>query len=142
MGLVTRAVEVVWPAGTWRATVHVLAGLGLVAGGWAVTVALAGLWFAAAYSLATGPTGAPALAVLYVVFTLVGWVPLVWWLPLFTAGQRARFRGELNVPTTPGRWALVVDVEDSVVGSFAARGSAPAVDVFEVVPPRGIEPID
>ena len=57
-------------------------------------------------------------------------------------GQLSRFRGELNVPTTPGRWALVVDVEDSVVGSFAALGSAPAVDVFEVVPPRGIEPVD
>ena len=57
-------------------------------------------------------------------------------------GQLSRFRGELTVPTTPGRWALVIDVEDSVLGSFAALGSAPAVDVFEVVPPRGIEPVD
>ena len=97
-----------WPAGAWRATVHVLAGLGLVLGGWAVTVALVGLWFAAVYSLATGPTGAAALIVLYVVFALVGWVPLVWWLPLFGAGQRARFRGVLGVeirpPSSPRRW--------------------------------------
>jgi signal transduction histidine kinase len=94
----------VWPAGAWRATVRVLAGLGLVLGGWAVTVALVGLWFAAVYSLATGPTGAPALIGLYVVFALVGWVPLVWWLPLFSAGQRARFRGEIQHPLEPRRW--------------------------------------
>jgi hypothetical protein len=57
-------------------------------------------------------------------------------------GELARFRGNLTVPTTIGHWALVIDVEDSVLGSFAALGSAPAVAVFEVVPPRGIEPID
>ncbi len=57
-------------------------------------------------------------------------------------GALARFRGELTVPSTMGRWALVIDVEDSVQGSFAALGSAPAVDVFEVVPPRGIDAVD
>lgn len=101
---VTRGLSAVWPAGAWRATVHVLAGLGLVLGGWAVTIALVGLWFAAVYSLATGPTGAAALIVLYVVFALVGWVPLVWWLPLFSAGQLARFRGEIPRPPEPRRW--------------------------------------
>ena len=57
-------------------------------------------------------------------------------------GELARFRGDVVVPSTLGRWALVVDVEDSIVGSFAALGNAPAVAVFEVVPPRGIEAVD
>jgi signal transduction histidine kinase len=80
---------------------HTVAGLGLVLGGWAVTVALVGLWFAAVYSLVTGPTGAAALIVLYVVFAVVGLVPLVWWLPLFGAGQRVRFRALLGVEIPP-----------------------------------------
>jgi hypothetical protein len=57
-------------------------------------------------------------------------------------GKLARFRGNLVVPSAPGEWALVVDVEDDVVGSFAALGNAPAVAVFQVVPPRGIEAVD
>jgi hypothetical protein len=57
-------------------------------------------------------------------------------------GELGRFRGDLLVPDQLGRWALVVDVEDAIVGSYAALGSAPAVAIFEVVPPRGIEPID
>ena len=57
-------------------------------------------------------------------------------------GELGRFRGDLRVPDQLGRWALVLDVEDALVGSYAALGSAPAVAIFEVVPPRGIEPID
>ncbi len=57
-------------------------------------------------------------------------------------GALARFRDTLVVPSAPGEWALVVDVEDSVVGSFAALGNAPAVAIFQVVPPRGIESIE
>jgi hypothetical protein len=57
-------------------------------------------------------------------------------------GKLTRFRGKLVVPSEAGTWALVVDVEDSIVGSFASLGSAPAVAVFQVVPPRGIEALD
>jgi hypothetical protein len=57
-------------------------------------------------------------------------------------GQMARYRGALTVPSELGTWALVVDVEDSIVGSFAAQGNAPAVAVFQVVPARGIDPVD
>jgi hypothetical protein len=57
-------------------------------------------------------------------------------------GELARFRGELRVPEALGRWALVVDVEDAILGSYAALGSAPAVAVFEVVAARGIEAVD
>ena len=56
--------------------------------------------------------------------------------------EQGRFRGEIPVPDGLGHWALVLDVEDAIVGSYAALGSAPAVALFEVVPPRGIEPID
>jgi signal transduction histidine kinase len=88
--------------------VHVFAGLGLVLGGWAVTTSLIGLWLAAIYSLVTGPTGAPALAVLYAVFAAIGLLPMIWWLPLFSSGQRARFRAVLGIeiptPTCPWRW--------------------------------------
>jgi hypothetical protein len=54
-------------------------------------------------------------------------------------GDMARFRGDVAVPSAVGRWALVVDVEDSIVGSFATLGNAPAVALFDVVPPRRIE---
>jgi len=54
------------------------------------------------------------------------------------AGRMVRVRETLKVPDELGRWALVVDVVDDVDGSFAALGSAPAVALFEIVPPRGI----
>jgi signal transduction histidine kinase len=106
---VSRAIDAVWPAGAGRATGHVLAGLGLVLGMWAVTLTLVGLWFAAAYSLVTGPTGAPALTVLYAAVTAVGLVPLRWWLPLSSTAQRARFRGplEVDIPPPPQTWGAV-----------------------------------
>jgi hypothetical protein len=42
-------------------------------------------------------------------------------------------RAKLVAPASPGAWALVVDIVDDVDGSFAALGSAPAVQVFELV---------
>ena len=50
-------------------------------------------------------------------------------------GALARIRQTLVVPSQPGRWALVMDIEDDVAGSYAALGSAPAVALFEVVTP-------
>lgn len=58
-------------------------------------------------------------------------------LPL-VPGRLAWVHADIVVPLLPGRWALVVDVTDDVGGSFAALGSAPAVAVFDVAPPRGI----
>jgi hypothetical protein len=49
---------------------------------------------------------------------------------------------ELGAPGTAGVWALVVDVVDDVAGSFGALGSAPAVQVFEVLAPPGIGDIE
>ena len=46
------------------------------------------------------------------------------------------------MPKEVGRWALVIDIVDDVAGSYAALGSAPAVALFEVVAPRGIEPVE
>ena len=46
------------------------------------------------------------------------------------------------MPKAAGRWALVIDIVDDVAGSYAALGSAPAVALFEVVAPRGIDPVE
>ncbi len=57
-------------------------------------------------------------------------------------GALERIRETLLVPRDVGRWALVIDIVDDVVGSYAAIGSAPAVALFEVVAPRGIQPVE
>jgi hypothetical protein len=57
-------------------------------------------------------------------------------------GRMVRVRETLVVPDEVGRWALVVDIVDDDAGSFAALGSAPAVALFDVVPPRGIAPVE
>ena len=57
-------------------------------------------------------------------------------------GTLERVRETLVVPRDAGRWALVVDIVDDVAGSYAALGSAPAVALFEVVPPRGIAVVE
>jgi hypothetical protein len=57
-------------------------------------------------------------------------------------GALERIRKTLVVPEDAGRWALVIDIVDDVAGSYAALGSAPAVALFEVVAPRGIESIE
>ncbi len=57
-------------------------------------------------------------------------------LPLAPGGMVV-VAGGVQAPTTPGTWALVVDVVDDVEGSFAALGSAPAVEVFHVISLRG-----
>ena len=53
-------------------------------------------------------------------------------------GTLTTVRARLATPGSPGSWALVVDVVDDVDGSFAALGSAPAVQVFEVVAPPDV----
>jgi hypothetical protein len=62
-------------------------------------------------------------------------------LPL-APGALERIRETLVVPSEAGSWALVIDIVDDVAGSYAALGSAPAVALFEVVPPRGIAPVE
>ena len=57
-------------------------------------------------------------------------------------GRLVRVSQDLAVPGRVGRWALVVDIVDDVAGSFAALGSAPAVALFDVVAPRGIEVVE
>jgi hypothetical protein len=41
---------------------------------------------------------------------------------------------DIRTPNAPGRWYLVIDLEDVDVGSFAAAGSPPAVLAVVVVP--------
>lgn len=57
-------------------------------------------------------------------------------------GRRTTVTVELGAPWTAGAWALVVDVVDDVAGSFAALGSAPSVQLFEVLAPRSIGEVE
>jgi len=95
---------------------------------WSVTLVLAGLGLAVLVpdTLAIQVTPDLILAVL-----LPGLV--------FEAAYKLDLAELRRTSTTVGRWALVVDVEDSIVGSFATLGNAPAVALFDVVPPRRIE---
>jgi hypothetical protein len=61
-------------------------------------------------------------------------------LPL-DPGQSAQLSATLDSPATPGTWALVIDVQDDLDGSYAVLGSAPGVQLFEIVPERGMAAI-
>jgi hypothetical protein len=50
-------------------------------------------------------------------------------------GQALGRSAQLVLPSTAGRWALVVEVSDTVNGRFSAIGSAPGVVVFDVSAP-------
>jgi signal transduction histidine kinase len=99
------ALRALWAPRSWHATLHALTGLLVVA----TTGAVVTLWWAAWWSLANGATGAPRLTVIYWVVSVAGVVPLLWWLSMLGAVQRARFRSVLGVdiaapPAAPGRW--------------------------------------
>ncbi len=57
-------------------------------------------------------------------------------------GRRKVVDASLRVPAGLGRWALAIDVMDDVDGSFAALGSAPAFQAFDVVAPQGSDALD
>jgi hypothetical protein len=92
-----------WDPLSWRATLHALLGLLVVA----VPAALVVVWGAAVLSLVGGPTGAPVLAVIYVLVAVISPVLLLWLLGTLSAVQRARFRAVLGVeiPRPPPRAA-------------------------------------
>jgi signal transduction histidine kinase len=94
-----------WAPRSWRATLHAFAGLMIVT----FLAALLTFGGAADISLITGPTGAPILAVLYVLAGVVLPAALVWSLWSLSTVQRARFRTALGVEIprpapAPGRW--------------------------------------
>jgi signal transduction histidine kinase len=92
-----------WDPVSWRATLHALLGLLIVA----VPAALVVVWGAAVLSLAQGATGAPVLTVIYVLVAVISPVLLLWLLGTLSAVQRARFRAVLGVeiPRPPRRVA-------------------------------------
>ncbi len=89
---------------SWRATLHALAGLALGLGAGTALAGVVVVWGAAVWSLLDGPTGAPVLAVVYVVAAVAAPLPLLWCVRGFGAVQRARFRAVLGVeiPAPPG----------------------------------------
>ena len=56
-------------------------------------------------------------------------------------GQGVATTVRLAAPSLGGTWALVLDVEDAIDGSFAAMGSAPAVVIIEVRGPDTGTPV-
>jgi signal transduction histidine kinase len=105
--VVKTALGALWADRSWRATLHALTGLAIMA----ATAGLLAVWLAATLSLIDGPTGAPSLAVIYLVTAVIGPVPVLGWLGALSAVQRARFRAVLGVeipaPRRPtGRWPL------------------------------------
>ena len=50
------------------------------------------------------------------------------------------FTASLRAPARAGRWALIIDVSDSVDGAFSTSGSAPAILFFDVVAPLPADP--
>jgi signal transduction histidine kinase len=96
-GRSTHVLRALWSPRSGRATLHALLGAPLGVAAVAVIAGLVLVWLAAVWSLATGPTGARWLAVLYVVVAVAGPVALPWCVQAFGAVQRARFRSVLGV---------------------------------------------
>ncbi|HEX6673472.1 MAG TPA: sensor histidine kinase [Actinomycetes bacterium] len=103
-GVLSAALGAMRSRRSWRATLHALAGLALGLGAGAALAGVVVVWWAAVWSLVDGPTGAPVLAVVYVVAAVVAPLPLLWCVRGFGAVQRARFRAVLGVeiPAPPG----------------------------------------
>jgi hypothetical protein len=57
------------------------------------------------------------------------------------AGRHVDVDTAIHVPTMLGTWALAIDVVDNVDGSFAKHGTEPAIQVFQVIAPRGLDPV-
>src|SRR6266540_1099890 len=107
----TAALGAMRSARSWRATLHALLGLPLGLGACTVLAGLVVVWGAAVWSLIDGPTGAPVLAVVYVLVAVASPLPLLWCVQGFGAVQRARFRAVLGVeiaapPSEAGSWPL------------------------------------
>ena len=99
------AISALWAPRSWRATLHALTGLAVVA----VTGLLLSVWIADLWTLADGPGGDATLNAFYVIVAVVGPVPLLWWLGTLSAVQRVRFAAVLGIeipapPRAPGRW--------------------------------------
>src|SRR3954466_12343069 len=85
---------------TWRANLHVAAGMVLGVTTGSVVLLLGLLWWAAVVSLVEGPTGHWLLPALYVVVAVVGPLAIPPWVRFLSALQRERFRAVLGVEIT------------------------------------------
>ena len=52
-------------------------------------------------------------------------------------GRQLVAAASIRTPTTPGRWAIVIDVVDAIDGSYAALGSRPGIAMIDVVDAPG-----
>ncbi|HVQ95137.1 MAG TPA: histidine kinase [Mycobacteriales bacterium] len=93
-----------WPISSWRPTAHAVVGLLFGAAAILVIAAVAVVWWAAVWSLVTGPTGGWYLAVIYAATAVAGPVVVLLCGPVFGALQRLRFRWLLGVDIPPAPW--------------------------------------
>jgi signal transduction histidine kinase len=103
------AVEALWAPRSWRATLHALTGLVVVA----VTGVLVALWILDIVTLTYRPGPEVGLNAFYLVVAVIAPLPLLWWLAALGAVHRVRFRTGLGVeipapPRPPGRWPVRV----------------------------------
>jgi signal transduction histidine kinase len=99
------AISELWAPRSWRATLHALTGLAIVA----VTFFPLSLWALDLATLASGPGNDAVLDAFYVIVAVTGPVPLLWWLGALSAVQRVRFAAVLGIeipapPQPPGPW--------------------------------------
>jgi signal transduction histidine kinase len=89
---------------SWQATFHVVTGMFLGGAVGAVLSLVGVLWWAAAFSLSTGPTGHPALPVVYTFAALAAPVAVLHAVRFASILQRERFRALLGVAIAAPPW--------------------------------------
>jgi signal transduction histidine kinase len=89
---------------SWQATFHVVTGMFLGAAVGAVLSAVGVLWWAASFSLATGPTGHPVLPAVYTFAALAAPVAVLQAVRFAAIMQRERFRALLGVSIAAPPW--------------------------------------
>ncbi|WP_182880528.1 sensor histidine kinase [Microbispora sp. H10949] len=106
-GALPTVLSALWPARTWRATLHALAGLPLGVAAFALTCGLpVGVGYSAIWSLLYASGDDLALTILFVVLTVPATLSLPRVVRGLSAVQRRRFRALLDVEITPshGWW--------------------------------------
>jgi signal transduction histidine kinase len=90
---------------SWQATFHVVTGMFLGSAVGAVLSVVGVLWWAAAFSLATGPTGHPVLPAVYTFAAVAAPVAVLHAVRFAAILQRERFRALLGVAIAAPPWA-------------------------------------
>ncbi|GAA4600427.1 signal transduction histidine kinase [Actinoplanes octamycinicus] len=128
-GALRTVLRALWPARTWRATLHALTGLPLGVAAFALTCGLpVGAGYSAIWSLLYASGDDLALTILFIVLTVTATLALPWVVRGLSAVQRRRFRALLGVeiPPSHGWWRQagyhVLSLVIGVSGAAAVAG--------------------